>query len=844
MCLGEEELPKSGLSYDWFQLEGLAERGASGRLIIAPGVLTRPDLDFNWDVIAKAMEYLGARPGVDQLQDDVELFFQRCKMKGRKPVTREFCRQQAWRVRNLVSMFNRICKLPHLPNEENIRKIYVHLGLELPPGRQPRSNETLEGGDTECDEVGYDEGVESEVGTEDEVLDDPEALAPPEDLITPKHAEGNVTTQETQVMEEEWLNQAAAKLDEELRSKEAADVAANVYSEEPPAKFGPKRLRTETQQWGPSKVIKKEPVPIKQEPLKEPPIPTEPLKEPPIPTEPLKEPPIPTEPLKEPPKSSEPVKEPPIPSEPLKEPPIKREPLEEARIKREPFQEPRVKLEPGLKHKPADHENEKPGHDEPDAAEDGIPSPAEFPQEDPDTQATKEAPAVEAPKHDDNDDADPKRPALLATAGVISPKDQKLKTTKKKQKRGQKEEEEEEQPEKTKPKPKKKATKDTKKTEDVPKRKPGRPRKNDLGPTSAAKPAKSTGKASPSKATPKKRKPDDTVSEATMHYSPKSARPKAKAKAKAKAQAKPKKAAKPSKDGKDRKPVAGQDAGQKSRKSCAYHKAKATALKEGCSKEEAATRAKKATWLSFMAVLGKLASAFHGKAEPGAVAGHFDAEAMDWQWVLIAVVMLLLWSTNLPQAKSFDLLDLFSGVGNATKYWKSKGKRVATIEIDRSASMDFLSNGGFALVLWCIMREKPTAVNLMGPAWQDAYRSVSSANVMISRVYPMEFVKQIYDAFTTDFAPHTLGCLRNKNTTDPNLSDVELFNALPMKDMWEDAELPSVYFYLRRNKYCMVPPSWEDAIHSFDKELDAKVNCYGHLREEYNSLLVGAGSSN
>ena len=35
-------------------------------------------------------------------------------------------------------------------------------------------------------------------------------------------------------------------------------------------------------------------------------------------------------------------------------------------------------------------------------------------------------------------------------------------------------------------------------------------------------------------------------------------------------------------------------------------------------------------------------------------------------------------------------------------YWdvnqprKSKGKRVATIEIDRSASMDFLASGGFA----------------------------------------------------------------------------------------------------------------------------------------------------
>ena len=88
----------------------------------------------------------------------------------------------------------------------------------------------------------------------------------------------------------------------------------------------------------------------------------------------------------------------------------------------------------------------------------------------------------------------------------------------------------------------------------------------------------------------------------------------------------------------------------------------------------------------------------------------------------------------------------------------------------------------------------------------------------------MEFVKQIFDVFTTDSTPHRMGCLRNKNTTNPDLSDVELFKALPRNDMWEDAELPAVYFYLRRNKYLMLPSSWEDAINRFDLELDAKVS--------------------
>ena len=88
MSSSSVDLPKAGLSVDWFELEGLSERGAGGRLVVAPGVLTRADLDFNWNIVAVAMQHMGARPGVDQLQDEVDLFFQRCRQKGKKPVSR------------------------------------------------------------------------------------------------------------------------------------------------------------------------------------------------------------------------------------------------------------------------------------------------------------------------------------------------------------------------------------------------------------------------------------------------------------------------------------------------------------------------------------------------------------------------------------------------------------------------------------------------------------------------------------------------------------------------------------------------------------------------------------
>ena len=37
-------------------------------------------------------------------------------------------------MKNLISMFNRIVKLPHRPNEENVRKIYEMLDIPIPPG--------------------------------------------------------------------------------------------------------------------------------------------------------------------------------------------------------------------------------------------------------------------------------------------------------------------------------------------------------------------------------------------------------------------------------------------------------------------------------------------------------------------------------------------------------------------------------------------------------------------------------------------------------------------------------------------------------------------------------------
>ena len=94
--------------------------------------------------------------------------------------------------------------------------------------------------------------------------------------------------------------------------------------------------------------------------------------------------------------------------------------------------------------------------------------------------------------------------------------------------------------------------------------------------------------------------------------------------------------------------------------------------------------------------------------------------------VLVAIVLLLGWSSQLPSCKKFDLLDLFAGQANASAHWclalnrelpatqlascacratnlklpipprRSKGHTVGTIDIQRGACMNFNTDAGFA----------------------------------------------------------------------------------------------------------------------------------------------------
>ena len=55
MKLAENAEEEKTLSQEWFEIEGMDERGAGGRLVIAPAALTRADLAFNYEIVGAAI---------------------------------------------------------------------------------------------------------------------------------------------------------------------------------------------------------------------------------------------------------------------------------------------------------------------------------------------------------------------------------------------------------------------------------------------------------------------------------------------------------------------------------------------------------------------------------------------------------------------------------------------------------------------------------------------------------------------------------------------------------------------------------------------------------------------
>ena len=61
--------------------------------------------------------------------------------------------------------------------------------------------------------------------------------------------------------------------------------------------------------------------------------------------------------------------------------------------------------------------------------------------------------------------------------------------------------------------------------------------------------------------------------------------------------------------------------------------------------------------------------------------------------------------------------------------------------------------------------------------------------------------------------------LRQKVDLDVQLTDRQLFASLELGDVWADAKLPAVYWYLRNLNSLSVPDSWEREFSQLDDAL-------------------------
>lgn len=124
--------------------------------------------------------------------------------------------------------------------------------------------------------------------------------------------------------------------------------------------------------------------------------------------------------------------------------------------------------------------------------------------------------------------------------------------------------------------------------------------------------------------------------------------------------------------------------------------------------------------------------------------------------------------------------------------------------------------------LWELSRREKIQRSPFTP-WQPADTSKSvchshnkKSNRLLVRTYPVQFGEGLRK-IVKSWRPQPR--LRQKREVNLELSDRELFARVPLGDLWQDADLVSVYKYLRDSKKTAVPNSWQTVFDELDVEL-------------------------
>ena len=86
---------------------------------------------------------------------------------------------------------------------------------------------------------------------------------------------------------------------------------------------------------------------------------------------------------------------------------------------------------------------------------------------------------------------------------------------------------------------------------------------------------------------------------------------------------------------------------------------------------------------------------------------------------------------------------------------------------------------------------------------------------------------------------HAYMHLRRKPVVAPGSTDREIFQALPLGDCWDDAELYSVFHYLWTSSSTHVPETWLEVMTEFSMQFRDAVVAEPDLVAQYNDARQG-----
>lgn len=88
-------------------------------------------------------------------------------------------------------------------------------------------------------------------------------------------------------------------------------------------------------------------------------------------------------------------------------------------------------------------------------------------------------------------------------------------------------------------------------------------------------------------------------------------------------------------------------------------------------------------------------------------------------------------------------------------------------------------------------------------------------HLWVPRIYTYQFGLNLIEAMKWHRPRATM---RQKARVDTRMCDSQIFNSLPILDVWEDAQLFECYSYLRGGNPC-IPDSWQQPMAKLDQEL-------------------------